>query len=115
MPVKWETLITDGKGRVSLHRLRKFLSLLFGCIGAVAIVTGMFVEIVISVSGSQADMKTQVMLIGGAILVGPMTGGAIGDAIYARSASARIKQGGAPGRRVSDNSMTVPTLPGDRD
>jgi len=95
MPIKWETLITDGDGRINHHRLRKFLALILGALGGLVIVAGMAI-------GMFTEINTTALFTGGGLLVAPITGGQIADAISGKFVADRINAGKAPGRRSTD-------------
>ncbi len=95
--IDWTTLIaTDGK--VSLFRLRKFVSIVLGVIGGLAIAVGMLI-------GMFTQINTQPMIVGGGFLVAPITGGQIGDALHGKLHSDKVLAGAAPGRRSSDREQ----------
>jgi hypothetical protein len=95
MPIKWETLITEGDGRISHHRLRKFLALILGALGGLVIVAAMVI-------GMFTEISTAALFTGGGLLVAPITGGQVADAISGKFHSDRVNAGKAPGRRATD-------------
>lgn len=100
--IKWETLITENDGRVSLHRLRKFLVLVWFCIGMGVVITATLIEVL-----TKFDVPTgMIMILAGAAIV-PVTGGQLSDAYFQTRIGSKIEAGQAPGRRRSD---AIPTL-----
>jgi hypothetical protein len=72
MSIRWATLIAEDDGRISLHRVRNW------------------------------DARLDAMALVAAVLVAPMTGGQVADAIYGKFHSDKIQQGDARGRRSTD-------------
>jgi len=74
--IRWETLIVEQgtNGKVSLHRLRKFSAIAMGWLGVAILLVG---AVLTSVSIDKLALVA-------AVLVAPMTGGTIADAIWAR-------------------------------
>jgi flagellar biosynthesis protein FliQ len=97
MPIKWETLITDGEGKISLHRLRKFLALVAFVFGLAVALLAAVLEVTTNV-----DIPKEMVLILVSVCIVPITGGQISDAIFGTRLSGKIKEGRAPGRRSSD-------------
>src|SRR5574342_297501 len=104
MSIKWETLITDPEftGRISLHRPRKFSTIVafwFGCLVAI-------VATLIEVFG-KAQVPTSMILILVGALVAPIMGSQVSDAIFQTRLTGKIQAGEAPGRRSSDTQAVT--------
>lgn len=95
--IRWSTLICDPKDdtKISLHRLAKFSSIVLGLLGGLVIIGAMVV-------GMFTEVNVKALFTGGGILVAPMTGGHISDAIHGKFTSDRIMAGKATGRRAAD-------------
>lgn len=91
MPVRWSTLIAEPDGRISLHRVRKFSAILMGWLALPVLLYGVL-----------TDAPLDALALVAAVLVAPMTGGQVADAIYGKFHSDRIQQGAARGRRSTD-------------
>jgi hypothetical protein len=97
MPIKWETLITEGDGKISLHRLRKLVTIILAVLGGAVVLLAAAVEAL-----TDLDVPADILLIVVGALVAPITGGQISDGIFGKFQSAKIQEGRAPGRRASD-------------
>ena len=76
--IKWQILIADDDGNVSLHRVRKFVAILLGIAGGIMLVVAVAVEIFMQVS-----VPLGMVGVVGAILVSPITGGWVADSFAA--------------------------------
>ena len=106
MTIKWETLVTDGQGRVSLHRLRKLSTIVafwFGCLVAI-------IATLIEVFG-KAEVPTSMILILVGALVAPIMGSQVSDAIFETRLSKKIQAGEAPDRRARDSTAITVIRP----
>lgn len=97
--IQWSSLICDPEspGRVSLHRLRKFLALVAFVFGLAVALLATVLEVV-----GNVDVPKEMVLILVSVCVVPITGGQISDAIFGTRLGAKIQAGEATGRRSAD-------------
>ena len=104
MTIKWDTLITEPQegGRISLHRLRKFSTIVAFWCGCLVAIVATLVEVLGGV-----EVPTSMILITVGALVAPIMGGQVSDAIFGTRLSKKIQAGEAPGRRARDSASTT--------
>lgn len=104
MPVNWSTLITEGdQGQISLHRLRKFSSIVAFWFAVAIVMVATAIEVL-----TKIEVPTDMVMIAVGALVLPITGGQVSDAIFQSRVGRKIEAGEAPGRRSSDTLVPPP-------
>lgn len=95
--VRWTSLIADREGEIEQEKLRSIVAIILGCAGGVAVYWAMTARYV---------PRTEIVMIGVAALVAPLTGAKVADTLASwrlgKDASARLKDLKVVGEETRD-------------